>query len=1126
MKRMLKRTLGLFLSILMVVSVCLVGLTSIVSAAETVTYKDLGVFSGTGASAGNVVDDPAGSGEKVLKMQYGPGRYNLRLADPANKAAAFVITAGTTYTVTFDYYVDKFGSAGKTNPGFSLYYGNEDSGGDGRKEIAAQLNQGAKFGADKTWHSAAITFTASDIKGSKGNLLKNVYLTYYDSNGMVGYIKNLTIVTEGGTYSNETIDWDKSFNSEGAFDTYGSATSAFTSKKLDADGNMTVVAGKTNTPAAVNAAAWSNVIVPMYSRSDDSTRAPFYIDPNKTYAVTVRYKVDKYVSASWIGIGTSNNDTESMSPVIGEGSRRTYCWAKSENVAVTDGWESITGIIKDVPAQTFLKILVCGKDDTTVTIADVEVAVIEDSMTNATMVTYNDNGQPFVRAKYIGTDVDEVGRNSDNAAMGEKFMGWYTDAQYVTAATKISANSVFYAKYPTTIIDFKHMPSPTSPMGYNGTSGVKVGYQKGIYNITFANNVGAMIPAYDAAQTRDVFYRLTQGVNYKITYYYQASTDMQLRHTLASGAGNSGGRDTSREHGTLTVPATGTSTGGYNPDQFVALSFNVKGNVTSDKTGLCLRGNKSASFRLDKITITEITQENFENNGLKVSAKLNYNDGATANETVEFGYNEIVEFPIPEREGYVFAGWFKNYRLANSAVSTDDIPISIIRGSWGLKDVTYTAKWVSNETVRVDFSETPYIGTMSGGDKGGAFSIVTDEAIDAESTDNAYAMLNAPSANNIYKVSLFNDDGSRLYAMEGVTYRFTIRYKVTNDKNGQNLSIGVGRSLINAYAPVALDDVDETMSVVAKSKNTDGFVTATADFAVKNMYDAGNGVTESGFGKLRQQLCLRINTGVVYVDYVEVTPVAYTPEYALYVDNADVDVDFQNKTFTITPHEGYEIKVGSVASRVNYSDYTITPAHTDENGKAVRETCTAEEKVVTKYYELNSLDNGNTYAFSLDGIAPDRINSLVFTAEVVESGTANNACVIGVSTRKDGEIVNGEEKKAGIRFRGRVSNATVENADEVGFIVIPTKALAGGTIEAFMKANPDSKVPAKGVVYSSERHIVYSQIDGYNDYQIVISNMPEALREIELSIAMYIKNGDNTEYMQLGATAKYSDYVK
>lgn len=1235
MTQSIKKVVSLLLAVLMVFSVCVTAMAEeATEEPKELTALDLGV---TGGDNIKLYDDPTGNGDKVLRAYANNNRPNVELADKA-AGTKFETVAGNTYTVKFDYYLESITKANGVQ--FDLYYGAQSAystaPGMGKKGISS-VDSGFsnEFFGDGQWHTMSMTFKAYDavnnykdgtmetvteevpvyeedgvtpklnedgtpvveivtkeVEVTKTRDLPYVYLTWYTSGTLKAYIKNIEIIDEGNvavSYNNTTIPMGNVINANGDLVAKGQMTSDYTSGNnkvtLNEDNTVSVTLDSMNKAATVGTAAWAHCITPV---TEKGKAQPKVLEPDSTYSVALRYRVDVKNSDIGLCIAYGNG--------TGTGATTTTAVVKKVLTGTTDGWETLTATFT-VPAKGNLKIALTGTKGSVVTLGDITLACLGNGFANAKLYTMNDNGQPSPVAAYVGTDITVTGNNTDNAALGENFMGWYEDANMVTKVVKYGEATDIYAKYPTTIIDFNHMAHPQHPYLFNQGQGATQSYDKGIWKITGSANIGGMIPAYDAAGVPETaHYALKQGVKYEITYYYQArisvkeeyteevtttqpktdeegnvifkldeegnpiqATDEEgnplyedgepvweveteevtetvtktkdvwttvgagpkLNHTLASSAGVSGGRDVKHEHtpNGVQLPDSEVYTNDVNHTDFASYTVTITGDITEAMNGICFRFFKSGiNFRMDKITIRELSEENFVDGGIKSDVTIDYNDGATESETVSLANGEIYELPTPTREGYVFAGWYNGYRIGNEKVSVNDIPVSVVVGGFANFGVTYKAQWISAETNRVEFSESKY-ASIGGGDKGGKFSIVTDETIDTESADNAYAVMNESGNGNIYKVSLFNDDGSRMYAVEGVTYRFTIRYKVANDRGTSGLNIGVGRSFVNAYAPVALDDIHDNISVVVKSKNTDGFVTATADFTVKNMYDAGTGETESGYGKLRQQLCLRINSGEVYVDYVEVTPVSYTPEYALYVDNADVDVDFENKTFTITPDEGYEVKVGSVSSYVNYTDYVITPAHTDENGKAIKEKCAAEDKPVTKYAALASTD-GNTYSFSLEDVPADRINALVFTADVVEAGTTN-AALIGVSTRA--ESGKGETyKSAGIRFRGRVSAATVENASEIGFVVVPKAALTT-TVADYMAAG--GGVERIGVAYNAAdgTNVVYKDLNGYVDYQAIVYLTTETgaydFTETELTVAFYVTDAEgNTSYV-----AEYTD---
>ncbi|MBO5746212.1 MAG: hypothetical protein J6S13_03895, partial [Clostridia bacterium] len=81
MKQILRKSVSLLLSILMIITVCSVGIISIVNAEETVTHYDLGVTAGDNIA---LYDDPVVAGGKVFKLNTTTSRPNFELADPVD----------------------------------------------------------------------------------------------------------------------------------------------------------------------------------------------------------------------------------------------------------------------------------------------------------------------------------------------------------------------------------------------------------------------------------------------------------------------------------------------------------------------------------------------------------------------------------------------------------------------------------------------------------------------------------------------------------------------------------------------------------------------------------------------------------------------------------------------------------------------------------------------------------------------------------------------------------------------------------------------------------------------------------------------------------------------------------
>ncbi len=109
-------------------------------------------------------------------------------------------------------------------------------------------------------------------------------------------------------------------------------------------------------------------------------------------------------------------------------------------------------------------------------------------------------------------------------------------------------------------------------------------------------------------------------------------------------------------------------------------------------------------------------------------------------------------------------------------------------------------------------------------------------------------------------------------------------------------------------------------------------------------------------------------------------------------------------------------------------------------------------------------------------------------------------------------------KSAGIRFRGRLDNATVEVATEIGFILVPT----GQSV--------DSSLAIKAVNKSRDEHIIYDlTYDGYTDYQVILTGLTRegsttSLCSMKIDVYFYYTIDGEATYSKV-VTKSYDDVV-
>ncbi len=118
----------------------------------------------------------------------------------------------------------------------------------------------------------------------------------------------------------------------------------------------------------------------------------------------------------------------------------------------------------------------------------------------------------------------------------------------------------------------------------------------------------------------------------------------------------------------------------------------------------------------------------------------------------------------------------------------------------------------------------------------------------------------------------------------------------------------------------------------------------------------------------------------------------------------------------------------------------------------------------------------------------------------------------------------GEEYiSAGIRFKNYLPTATVEAADEIGFVVAPS-SVAAAAADTWYNLDGTGSAAAKKVVCMETGYNRYYEIDGDNTYyQLVLTGLSveggDTAYLRRFSAVMYIKNGEEYTYYALGETS-------
>lgn len=1172
MKNTFKKAVSVLLAVIMVVSLCTVVMTT--ASAATTSFADNGVCSGTGAKDGFLVDDPTGTGDKVIKMRYGDGRYNYRLADPADTSKPFVVVKGTYYTIKFEYMVNAVGAA-TNNFGFEPYYGLTDEGGHGRKYASMSATSGisADFIGDGKWHSAAITFLANPFEVTETVVtgqdpetgeditetnviatLNNIYFTYHNSVGIDGYLKNITIVAEEnaiGGYSNTEYDMLAYVKADGTANANrfnGNTASKMTgSFKNTETGNLVVVPTSNNNGdlGGLNGVQY----LTLYKNE------PLQMVAENTYSVVAKYKVNEVSADSTagveFGVGYSKDDKIGWS--------ETNIAAVNSHKIATDEWHYITATVTPSQAQ-YLRLYVKGKNSK-IEIDYVQVSVT--AMDNAVNVIYNDNGVLSTKAGYKGTDIVVDGSNGAN---GEKFMGWCADANCATAVTKVPAESAtLFAKYPTVVIDrFDMLANYTS--GTHRSATIWTVSADG-WSYSGTSGSGFLLPAYEDSTV--AFYEFVNGVEYDVKIYYNSVTVTGATKTFVNlyygdGYGNDYVRTSQAPNASVALATTtepGCITYSFEHKTTTKTQNNVLHTVNTAILRPSSSPNVTGAIDIDRIEITEKSEENTRYTPVEITIDNGVDDPAT-----DYYYlGDLVVMPeAPAVEGMMFVGWYDTSVdfSKHNGISESLIPVSALRVDKSMlgKSITYAPKYISTATETIDFEESYYSGNdvkgnpwnatgSSCGDRSAAFYIQND------AEHGNYMYVNNGTTNNIYKFQLFDGNGKHIVAYQGVTYKISMTYEVVTA--GKDVALGISRANIGGFIPMPLYGMGQgcyefgSCAEVGLFENVEHTLTAT------NMYRILGGDSEGGGVSSPSAFAVMVKSGEVKVYEVSITPVSYTAPAVEGIKNGTVKIDYENGTVTAIPDEGYEVSAAGMSAVQTYvSNYELVTEKVQTAGADTPDDTSDDKYKTTTYCDINgtrttaddanpiehfssmtvaeggSTADGVTFKFD-NSIEGAKLSAYRFIVDFVKTD-ANNADFIAVSVREEKAAVDndGVYQSAGIRFRARVSASTVANATEIGYIIVPTKAITdkeADSVEAYMALG--GGVEVKGIAKKDDKHTIYAELgENFYDYQAVLTNLTNEagtkdLTNLELSVALYITTAEGTEYFEIEDSIKYSDYA-
>lgn len=1120
MKQSFKKVVSILLVAMLLVSAFPTMFVTTASAADT-TWLNLGIYE----KAGNftLVDDPAGSGEKVVKITGQNTTIQAILAKPGT-TDPFIPEAGKTYTVSFSYYLDP--EASEYVGSFFLQKGNGVyPQADGRKEIPNTEKAVYKDFAG-TWAPMYISYTDATMMSNKNpsNELKYLFLSNYfnDKGTGICYIKDLT-VHEGQIDATTTPAIDKTLSVKAYYKDNGSGTITSTAGSGDSDDynfaygteNDLIVSGNADSSDSSGGSAttkgWNkSLAIEAYA-----------LTSGKTYTASFEYKLVKK--------GTSLKLTFNSGDVK---TTQSYKYGDLQELEVSNEWQtySLTFVAGPTdPGCLKLHLTYYGKDfelhlkDVRLTAEREEI--VNSVSGNAVRLIINNNGEVIKTFGWKGEALPNVPVNAENKALGEKRMGWYTDAQLTTAAASnavipadLQGNEyVLYAKYPTTIIDFNHVALNTAGADYNGDlKAFKMG--NGVLEVTngdIEGCIGFMLPAYDAelpSATSTSYYKFEVDKKYNVKYFLNSTSSThetpeaaEVTLTLADFAGSRGSRDTTQDklvHAKLsnepyTLSTMFTFAAGTKKPDFRNYLIRVGGD----------RINVTHVF--DKIYIQTHDDESYEA-GLGIDIKL-VNNGVT--EEVSPSYGSVYTMPIPApRDGFIFAGWYDSGRTEKGNVTENDIPVHVLKVDDSIIGKTYNAVWVSTATQKIDFTEDAYNGLATGGSKSGTWSVDTTEGV---------AHFNGPTDDtNNYKISLFDTNGNKYLLHEGISYKVTIRYKrITAGLDGV---IGVTRNNLNSYGPLKLDNDKTTQgvsSVVNDNEVSKDWMMATKTFTVFGTYQVISGSTVNLFDKVCRELSLSARSGAVDVDYVEVTPVGCVSLYNK-AENGTISVDYENMKVTLTPDAGYKYKPGSLTTTMVYRDYDIT---TDPS-KCV---ATVNSPVMVNQAVLASGEL--TFDFDFGGYSGARISALHFDAIFVSDSTPASGFV-AASTR-DESGAGDSYQSAGIRFKARVDASDVARADKIEYILVPAQELKNGkSIETYVAENGKYQFRGDAKDTSKGTHVIYATVDdAYIDYQAVLVGLTRQgsqsnLLGVDFKVALAITIDGVTTYEEYANARSYNSF--
>lgn len=265
------------------------------------------------------------------------------------------------------------------------------------------------------------------------------------------------------------------------------------------------------------------------------------------------------------------------------------------------------------------------------------------------------------------------------------------------------------------------------------------------------------------------------------------------------------------------------------------------------------------------------------------------------------------------------------------------------------------------------------------------------------------------------------------------------------------------------------------------------------------------------------------------------------PAYDEYGNNDTVDGYYDWYNFEIGKKYSIIIEAKNAsatitdASKNNKNNLYVTSASAagdggarDQKSQFVIQNISSEDAPIDKLvvgaaFEWKAGEKSFNHAIirgGAEGVTMGMLISKIIITEVTDEPVA------ALTMQSIRQASESEGISAGIRFRARVSAATLANANEAGFVIVPDKALNGKTVAEYMAE--DGSMAVTGVNYvKGQKDVLYDQVGGdalknndssitpaFYDYQVVLTGLNEQMHSLDLTVAFYTKGADgNATYL-------------